>query len=69
MPKNIKQKLFSSCALVQWKEDHHTICAHVTGRGCIFSIKCRTCGLKNKMRGHLLSNLMNKWRDFKPCQH
>ncbi len=69
MPKDIKQKFFSSCALVQWKEEHHTICAHVSASGCIFSVKCRKCGLKNSDGIQLLCTLITNWEEFKPCQH
>ena len=69
MGDNIKYKLFTACSLMQWKEENHTISAYVSSQGCKCSVKCRTCGLKNKVRGHLLANFMNRWQEFKPCQH
>ncbi len=65
----IKSKFFSSGALVQWKEDSYTICAHVSGHGCKFSVKCRTCGLKTSNGVQLMHTLMSNWKEFKPCNH
>ena len=58
-----------SCAAAKWSEENHTITALIPGLRCTYEIKCQICERKRSGQFSLLSTLISKWKELKPCHH